>query len=159
MANIYVREAVEQDYDALFVIDRLTWSYLSSPGIPTVTITQYRQTHPLDNRLVAVVGDTVCGHLHLYPPSRLVSNAHVAELDIAVHPDYQGRGVGSLLLGAAAELAKRQGKRKLSLRVLATNPDAVRFYKRNGFVEEGRLRQEFYLNGDYVDDIWMAKFV
>ncbi|MNN82623.1 hypothetical protein D3C81_1995730 [compost metagenome] len=52
-------------------------------------------------------------------------------------------------------MAARSGVRKLSLRVLATNPSAISFYKSCGFIEQGRLVEEFYLNGQYIDDILM----
>lgn len=159
MAPIVIRNASEHDMEALFAIDRLTWSSLSSPGIPSATYAEYRKYHTPENRLVAVRGDQVCGHLHLHPPTPLQSNSHVAEFDIAVHPDCQSQGVGSLLLQAAEKWALQRGKRKLSLRVLSSNPAAIRFYQRNGFVEEGRLRQEFFLNGTYVDDLLMAKLL
>jgi RimJ/RimL family protein N-acetyltransferase len=46
---------------------------------------------------------------------------------------------------------------KLGLRVLSTNQHAIGLYRRHGFVEEGRLRDEIRLpDGSYADDVWMA---
>ena len=50
----------------------------------------------------------------------------------------------------------RRGARKLTLRVLASNPGAIRVYQRAGFVEEGRLTGLFLLEGQYVDDLLMS---
>jgi RimJ/RimL family protein N-acetyltransferase len=41
--------------------------------------------------------------------------------------------------------------------VLGTNEPAIRLYDRLGFEREGVLRGEFFINGDYIDDLLMAK--
>jgi RimJ/RimL family protein N-acetyltransferase len=43
--------------------------------------------------------------------------------------------------------------------VLGTNSTARRLYSRCGFVEEGVLRAEFLLDGRYVDEVLMARFL
>ena len=55
--------------------------------------------------------------------------------------------------------AARRGARKVTLRVLGTNAVARRLYARCGFVEEGVLRDEFVLDGRFVDDVFMARFL
>jgi len=55
--------------------------------------------------------------------------------------------------------ARRRGARKVSLRVLGSNAVARRLYARCGFVEEGVLRDEFVLDGRFVDDVFMARFL
>ena len=47
----------------------------------------------------------------------------------------------------------------MSLRVLGSNAVARRLYARCGFVEEGVLRDEFVLDGRFVDDVFMARFL
>ena len=62
-------------------------------------------------------------------------------------------------MDAVKVVAAERGIRKLSLRVLASNAGAVAFYQSCGFIEQGRLVDEFYLNGQYVDDILMWRKV
>ncbi|MNP64326.1 ribosomal-protein-alanine N-acetyltransferase [compost metagenome] len=81
------------------------------------------------------------------------------ELNIAIHPAYQRQGIGRVLMDALLEQAAGQGVRKLSLRVLASNPGAIAFYQSCGFAEQGRLVDEFWINGAYVDDILMWRKV
>ncbi len=45
---------------------------------------------------------------------------------------------------------------RVGLRVYETNPRAIQSYRKAGFVEEGRLRQEEYRNGEYIDVICMS---
>ncbi len=53
-------------------------------------------------------------------------------VDLAILPEFRGRGVGSALLGALATEA-RQTRRPVSLHVETQNP-ARRLYERHGFV-------------------------
>jgi ribosomal protein S18 acetylase RimI-like enzyme len=89
----------------------------------------------------------------------LPSNQHVADLVMAVHPAFHGQNIGSELIRTAEKHARDKGKTKLSLRVLSSNKKAIRFYKKNGFQEQGRLVGEFYLNGCYVDDLLLYKHI
>jgi len=45
---------------------------------------------------------------------------------------------------------------KISLEVLATNTRAINLYKKLGFIEEGRKRDEVFKNGEFVDSIIMS---
>ena len=54
-------------------------------------------------------------------------------LDIAVLPEFQNRGVGTILLRGLIEEARQSGK-ALRHMVLVLNNDAHRFYERLGFV-------------------------
>jgi ribosomal protein S18 acetylase RimI-like enzyme len=101
---------------------------------------------------------TVAGYIRLMPPTHLPENAHVIQIQgIAVHPAARRRGVAAALLAGAEHQARDRGKRKLSLRVLSTNHPALALYEQMGFTTEGVLRQEFAINGSYVDDVLMTK--
>jgi RimJ/RimL family protein N-acetyltransferase len=99
----------------------------------------------------------VAGYAHLGFAEPVESNAHVLMLrGLAVDLPWQGRGLGRLLVAAAVEEARARGARRLRLRVLGHNPAARRVYEACGFVVEGVLREEFRLDGRYVDDVLMA---
>jgi RimJ/RimL family protein N-acetyltransferase len=49
------------------------------------------------------------------------------------------------------------GIRQLELAVSAENPAAYRFYRREGFVEIGRIPGGFLHEGEEVDEIMMAR--
>ncbi|MET7644270.1 GNAT family N-acetyltransferase [Streptomyces sp. NPDC005426] len=53
--------------------------------------------------------------------------------------DYQGRGVGTRVFPLVADVARRFGRRRIILwgGVLADNPRAIRFYRKNGFHSVG----------------------
>ncbi len=62
---------------------------------------------------------------------------------IAIHPAYQGRGLGGLLMGRALDQFRALGMRTVGLTVTKKNRRAFEWYQRLGF----RIRKEF---GAYV---------
>lgn len=72
---------------------------------------------------------------------RVLDEAEI--LNIAVHPDFRRRGVGSELLSLALKDASNRGVIKAYLEVRASNGPAIEFYKRHGFNESGR-RVHYY---------------
>ncbi len=109
--------------------------------------------------LVAESGGRVVGYVKVRPPTSLASNAHVQQIQgLAVDPAARRRGVAAALLDAALTEAGRRGARKLSLRVLASNPGALALYQSRGYEIEGVLREEFRIDdGSYTDDVIMAR--
>jgi ribosomal protein S18 acetylase RimI-like enzyme len=57
---------------------------------------------------------------------------------IAVYPDFRRQGLGSALLGAAKETARKSGVERITLTVSTANENAGRLYGRHGFNEIGR---------------------
>jgi ribosomal protein S18 acetylase RimI-like enzyme len=53
--------------------------------------------------------------------------------ELAVHPDYQGRGVGGFMLEQVEHLARVRGCTHLVLEVAENNDNALRFYRTRSF--------------------------
>lgn len=156
---LVVRPARIEDEAALRPIHLATWTADVSPGPDPDPSESVLDEGRLADVLVAE-DDRVLGYVSLDQSSPLPSHAHVLRINgLAVAPASQGGGVGRALVGAAVEEARRRGARKLSLRVLAPNAKARRLYESCGFVVEGVLRGEFRLNGEDVDDLFMARFL
>ena len=58
---------------------------------------------------------------------------------IAVKPDRQGRGIGSLLLGEAERRLQAMGCGKVNLQIRAGNEAVAAFYRRHGYDVEQRV--------------------
>lgn len=156
----YIRLATAGDEDALGRLDRATWSTLHAvqprPAPPYAPFFTER-FGPRDH-FVAELGDRLAGYLRLGFPTALACNAHVRQiLGLAVAEEARGAGVGRALLRAARDEARRQGARRLTLRVLGHNTPARALYESEGFVVEGVLPEEFLLDGAYVDDVLMGR--
>jgi len=147
-AGLVIRVARAADEAALTRVEAAAWTPAS--GFPSVIervndpfFTFFSDDNPPGTHLVAEADGRVVGYIRLRPASRLRENAHVlAVVGLAVDP-----------------VARARGGSKLSLRVLGTNEPALRLYERTGFVREGTLRGEFRIQGRYVDDVVMGKYL
>ena len=84
--------------------------------------------------------------------------SHVAVIGMGVHDDHAGRGIGTALLAALVDAADRwYAIRRLELSVFPDNEAAQRLYRRFGFLEEGRSRQDSFRDGRYSDVLRMAR--
>ncbi len=156
---IEIRRAHLGDEAMLARIDLRTWTAATSPVPPPPSDAPFfdEQIRPADV-LVAETGGDVVGYARVGPGFGIPAHRHVLLLaGLAVDPDYQGCGIGKRLVEAAVDEARRRGVRKLSLRVLGPNTGARRLYVACGFAVEGVLQDEFLLDGDFVDDILMAR--
>jgi [ribosomal protein S18]-alanine N-acetyltransferase len=73
--------------------------------------------------------------------SRYVDAWHV--MNVAVDPDYQGRGIATQLLERLFELTAEDGRDGYTLEVRVSNADAIRLYEKLGFEARG-LRRGYY---------------
>lgn len=82
----------------------------------------------------------------------------VAEIGIFIgDKEYQNQGYGTDALKVLLRFIFDQlNLHKVALKVLSFNERAQKVYKRLGFVEEGRLRQERYIDGCYHDMLVMG---
>lgn len=158
--SLEIRESRKTDAAAMMEIENLVWTASTTPGeIHFASEAAFLLKNPPGTKKVAVIEGKAVGILGYHSPTSLTSHKHVWTFDIAVHPDYQKRGIGSALLAELKRLATAEHIHKLSLRVLSNNEKAILLYKRAGFEVEGILKQEFYLNGQFVDDVLMAYFL
>jgi ribosomal protein S18 acetylase RimI-like enzyme len=161
--RVAVRVARPKDEAGLARLDAAAWTPAS--GFPSVAervndpfFTFFTDNSPPEAHLVAELDGRLAGYIRLNPVTPLRENTHVLGIvGLAVAPGDRRRGVASALLAAAEQHARARGSRKLSLRVLGTNETAMRLYERHGFVLEGTLRDEFRIDGRFVDDVLMAK--
>lgn len=58
---------------------------------------------------------------------------------IAVHPDYQGRGIASQLMACSEQKAAADGVHKVGLNVDLDNTSAEEVYKRKGYVADKQI--------------------
>jgi len=167
VTDVVIRMAVLKDELELADLDWRTWAPDNSVAPRPVRVPKdagtghfFDRFHLPEHFLVAEKEDRLVGYLRLVQPVLLPSGAHVRQIQgFAVDQSARGRGVGRALLEASVEETRRQGARRLTLRVLSVNATARRLYEQVGFVVEGVLHEEFLINGAYVDDVLMARTV
>ncbi|MFT5431596.1 MAG: putative acetyltransferase [Myxococcota bacterium] len=103
--------------------------------------------------------EVIVGTLGLHT-ARHVRRRHAAEIGMAVHEDWTGKGIGSALLEEALETADAWfGLIRLELSVFIDNEAAVALYTKHGFEVEGCLQKYAFRDGRYEDVFTMARIV
>jgi ribosomal-protein-alanine N-acetyltransferase len=75
----------------------------------------------------------------------ILEEAHITLL--AIHPDYQGQGLGQFLLYSLLRAAVQRQLERATLEVRASNQIALSLYEKFGFKEAGR-RKKYYPGTD-----------
>ena len=82
---------------------------------------------------------------------------HCGELGMTVQRRYWEIGIGTLMLEVFIAWAKRTNIiKKVNLRVRTDNKRAISLYERMGFVIEGTIRKEIFIDGKFYDHYWMG---
>lgn len=146
---------LDHEYQAMF------------PDEFTITIEQEKEfinSHrELSNKLALVArdGKKVIAMLNFGPVTRLRKMAHIVNFGAGVLKEYRGLGIGQIMMNKALDWIKNETSyEKIELRVIGSNERAIYIYKKYGFIEEGRLKNEFkFSDSDYRDDVLMALYI
>jgi RimJ/RimL family protein N-acetyltransferase len=84
---------------------------------------------------------------------------HCMNLAIAILQEYTGKGYGTKLMNTIEEYAINNGITRLELEVSEKNKIAISLYQKIGFEVEGVKRNAFLVNGNFEDEILMAKII
>ena len=84
---------------------------------------------------------------------------HSVEIVIGILQEFTGQGIGTQLFMAMEQWARQQQLHRLELTVMAHNIAGIALYKKQGFEIEGMRRHAYIINGQYVDEYYMAKIL
>lgn len=101
------------------------------------------------------------GEIHTYKLEPRVFSHVLSELTIAVHPDFQGKGLGRILFESLIKYVETERTDILRVELIARegNTKAIGFYQKIGFSIEGRFEKRINAkNGQFEADIPMAWF-
>ena len=158
---ITIRAAEPDDFAAVQAVYAQPNAYRGTLQMPYPSAEQWRAR--LANQaagrtvLVAVLDECIVGNIGLAIDGN-IRRRHAGSIGMGVHDDFAGRGVGTELLAAALDLADNwHNLRRVELTVFADNERAINLYRRLGFIEEGRLKDYAFRDGEYVDALYMAR--
>ena len=81
---------------------------------------------------------------------RVRREKHSAYIVVGIREKYRSQG---------NEWAQEKKLVRLELTVLCTNKIALNLYRKNGFEIEGIKRKSMYVDGEYIDEYYMAKII
>jgi RimJ/RimL family protein N-acetyltransferase len=127
---------------------------------PLEKVTEF-QTNGIDKDwplFYAVEGSEVVGWCDIFPASnpRL---AHRGFLGMGIKKSHRAQGLGTKLINAALEHAKKIGLAKVELSVYTTNHPAIRLYEKIGFERSGYITDYRRVDGVSFDALQMEIFL
>lgn len=149
-----LREYTKEDLSWILPLEKIAWTSSTTPAphVGDRSAEEFLERNAFDEVLVAEVNGKpvgIIGYRQYYP---FPAGDHIRALDITVKPEFRRQGYGLEMLELIKKHAEEDGIKKLTLRVLSTNPGALALYKKAGFKVEGHLEKEFFIDGQYVDD-------
>jgi ribosomal-protein-alanine N-acetyltransferase len=135
-----VRPLVESDLDRVMEIELDAYPHPWTRGIFADCLRVGYECWGLQ------VGSELSGYTVL---THAAGESHL--LNLCVAPQWQGRGLGSILLAHARRLAVAHGCRYMFLEVRPSNESAIALYRKRGFVMVGE-RPAYYADGDGRED-------
>ncbi|HSF52613.1 MAG TPA: N-acetyltransferase [Algoriphagus sp.] len=118
-----------------------------------------KKSHETGLSLIAFDSMNIIGEIHAYKLEPKVFSHVLSELTVAVHPDFQGMGLGRALFSAFLIEVKTSRPDILRVELISreSNKKAIHFYESLGFKQEGRLENRIDLGeGIFEADIPMA---
>lgn len=106
-------------------------------------------TNPLAKYIVAKSNNKIIGFAGIWI---IVDEGHIT--NIAVHPEYREKGVGSALVSSLIEKSKEWGCTALTLEVRFSNIPAQNLYKKYGFENDGIRKNYYHDNNEDAIIMW-----
>ena len=168
MENVITRRITLDDLEKLQKIGRATFEETFSESNSEENMKSYLEEGFSKEKLTAeliatdsefyfaLLKEEVIGYLKVNfgaSQTELKDNKALEIERIYVSKAFHGKSVGQLLYDKAIEIEKEKGSEYIWLGVWEENPRAIRFYKKNGFVEFDK--HIFKLGGDEQTDIMM----
>jgi RimJ/RimL family protein N-acetyltransferase len=147
----------------LLQLDRETKFMLFEPGERTITEDQLKtMLYNSNNSNGVYIGieedNEVVGYISA---SRGARNRikHTAYIVIGILENHTGKGFGKKLFEEVEIWAIKYEVKRLELLVMANNERAISLYEKMGFHKEGIKEKSMFVDGNYIDEYYMAKLL
>lgn len=103
----------------------------------------------------------IVGEIHCYRLEPLVFRHVLSELTIAIHPDFQGQGIGKALFQTLLKQIETHFPDVFRVELIAreSNQKAILFYQQLGFITEGKMHGRILNHHHQLEaDVMMAWF-
>jgi [ribosomal protein S18]-alanine N-acetyltransferase len=151
MSALHVRPGNLDDLNAIVALDHRCFGKLW-------TLNQYaREIESLNSDLLLVIPAQIDPPVPLLAYGclwRILDEAHITLL--AVNPDYQRQGLGTLMLWALLTGARDRKMARATLEVRTSNQGAIALYESFGFQEAGRRKQYYEDTGEDALILWRS---
>lgn len=157
---IKIRKIEPRDFAMVAELENKNWSLISTPHVMHSSAEKIIEkiTNGMNYFLAEEDGE-ILGVLDYGPRHKSEFGQHVVTFGLMTVEKARHKGVATMLLHFFIDFARQEGYQKITIQAMGSNPEALRLYDKLGFVEEGRLRKEFFIKGKYVDDCILAYYL
>ncbi len=167
MENVIIRQVREEESEKylhlLKQLDEETDFILYEPGERKTTIEEMRSIIKASIDLsspifVAEVEHTLVGYL---TTNRINANKvkHTVFIAVGILKEFTGKGIGTKFFNELETWAKNNGVIRIGLTVMVNNEQGIHLYKKKGFKIEGLKEKSIKIDGELIDEYYMAKFL
>ena len=160
-APIRIRRAELSDWEAILAVEQL--NFPAAEAVSAEILKERIELIP-DTFLLAELHGQLAGYIvgpavqARYLTDDLFSKVganspeggFIAVQSLSVHPDFQGQGIGTLLLAALKETAVQQHRQGISL---TCHDELITYYEMNAFVHEG-ISDSTHGGAVWSDMVW-----
>jgi RimJ/RimL family protein N-acetyltransferase len=165
---VLIRSIVESDANAFLdlckTLDEETQFMMLEPGERITTVEQQRERIgrllSQNNQMIFVAenNNQLVGYLAAIGGDYR-RNKHSAHIVIGILQGFIGQGIGTRLFKNLESWSREHRIHRLELTVMAHNTNALGLYQKMGFQIEGTKKHSLFVNGQYVDEYYMAKLL
>lgn len=165
-AGCSIRKAVYKDAPRCAEIHMQSWIFAYRDCVPTDVIEAVNARRPAkwekllrenkDTHYVIMADNRMIGFFVIVPPHDADLPPDTFELEgLYLDPDFIGRGYGKLAMEWIKEEIRKRGYRQIALWVLTENDRGKRFYKKNGFSPDGKVKKSGL--GGTTEERWLCR--
>jgi [ribosomal protein S18]-alanine N-acetyltransferase len=151
MSTVNILPISIESIDHILALDRLCFGGLWSESSYQRELTN-DNSHFLAVTVDSTLEPTTAGIIGFGCFWAILDEAHITLL--AIHPQYQGRGFGQLLLGAMLDRARAIEMARATLEVRPSNQGAIHIYEKHGFQTVGRRKKYYQDNNEDGIIMW-----
>lgn len=154
-------DEAEQFWNLMNQLDYETKYMLYEPGERTKDLPQIKSfirdsVEGEDFLLVAETDHRLVGYISAQK-GRLNRIAHSAYIVVGILMDYRSKGIGTEFFKRLNDWAEEKKVTRLELTVICENEVAKHLYANSGFQIEGIKRKSVCVDGEYLDEYYMAR--
>ena len=144
-AGLTLRYAVSADIPAMVDIENRSFARPNSED----TFRREIEENPDMDYAIAEIDGKMAGFAGLW---RVAGEGHIN--NVAVAPEYRGRGIGTEIIKKLIDDARKAGIREFTLEVRIANAAAIALYEKFGFRKEGVRKGYYQDNGEDAVIMW-----
>ena len=142
-----IRRARAEDIEQIAAMEQLCFATPWSEKELTRDICE----NILSTYLVAASGRKIIGYAGIWV---VTDEGHIT--NVAIHPEWRGQGIATVLMNELLEAAKGCGATRFTLEVRPSNKAAIALYRQFGFVIVGHRKAYYEDNGEDAAIMWLT---